>query len=91
MTDRPTRTVLVTGGTGGIGRSLVHTFAALGDEVWFTDPVGVPQPPEGTGEAAVLSRGFQLDLTTTAASWRAGRRLPGGPDGLIHNAALGSA
>ncbi|MDQ0391792.1 SDR family NAD(P)-dependent oxidoreductase [Labrys monachus] len=80
-------TVLITGGTGGIGSALVETFRGFGDEVWFTDP-GTPPATTGTGPGL---RAFQLDLTSYASVQQFVADLPGTPDILIHNAALGSA
>jgi NAD(P)-dependent dehydrogenase (short-subunit alcohol dehydrogenase family) len=83
-----TRTVLVTGGTGGIGRALVQRFARLGDQVWFTDPARV-EVVDVDG-AAVPPRGFLLDLTSHDSVQRLVEALPGPPDVLVHNAAVGS-
>jgi NAD(P)-dependent dehydrogenase (short-subunit alcohol dehydrogenase family) len=83
------RTVLVTGGTGGIGSALVERFVALGDQVWFTDP-GDPPAVDVPG-SGLAPLGFTLDLTSYASVQRLIDALPGTPDVLIHNAALGTA
>ena len=82
------RTVLVTGGTGGIGRALVERFARAGDRVWFTDPLRA-EPFEVPG-AQVQPEGFVLDLTSHPSVLALTAALPGTPDVLVHNAALGS-
>ena len=39
-TSRKPRTVLVTGGSRGIGKAIVKKFAEKGDTVWFTYRTG---------------------------------------------------
>jgi NAD(P)-dependent dehydrogenase (short-subunit alcohol dehydrogenase family) len=86
---RRTRTVLITGGTGGIGSALVERFAGLGDRVWFTDP---GDPPEvEVHQPGIAPQGFTLDLRSHTSIERMVDALPGTPDVLIHNAALGTA
>lgn len=79
------RTVLVTGGTGGIGNALVNRFTELGDQVWFTDPN--PIPPA----CSLEQKAFSLDLRDYESVKRFAASLPDTPDILIHNAALGTA
>lgn len=60
MFDFTGKSVLVTGGTGGIGRAIAHAFAAAGADVLAA---GLP-----TGEAPADSvRTTPLDVTDTAA------------------------
>ena len=85
------RTVLITGGSSGIGRAFVDTFAKNGDEVWFTylrDSEAhietVSAYPQGTVKSFHLDLGIHSSVEALVAS------LPSIPDVLIHNAGLGS-
>jgi len=85
------RNILVTGGTGGIGRAFVDRFVKNGDKVWLTffreseNPQDlVASYPSGSVQA------FQLDLGNHASVTQLVKALPGVPDVLIHNAGLGS-
>ncbi|TVQ15683.1 MAG: SDR family oxidoreductase [Balneolaceae bacterium] len=85
-------TVLITGGTSGIGESMVREYHNLGYEVWFTYNTG-------SDKAAVLEQelgniriqSFKLDLTQQGAHDKLVKQLPGTPDILINNAGLGTA
>jgi NAD(P)-dependent dehydrogenase (short-subunit alcohol dehydrogenase family) len=94
------RTVLVTGGSSGIGAAAVERFVRGGDQVWFTYR-------NGRERAEELARRLST-LTTTAAGgahvqafafdqgeWNSHvdliARLPGPVDVLVNNAAVGSA
>lgn len=86
------RTVLITGGTGGIGQALVATFVALGDDVVFTYAAEAEDP------AAVVRRhpqnpptAVRLDLRAAASIESLGASLTRVPDVVVHNAALGTA
>ncbi|MGW4394208.1 SDR family NAD(P)-dependent oxidoreductase [Amycolatopsis nivea] len=76
------RTVLITGGAGGIGRAIGAAFAQAGDSVVLADL-------DGTEEAAkpVGGRGIRLDITDEAAISAALDDL-GPVDVLVNNAGL---
>jgi NAD(P)-dependent dehydrogenase (short-subunit alcohol dehydrogenase family) len=88
------RTVLVTGGSNGIGRAAVERFARAGDRVWFTYRFGRERAQNlidllaAEGHDAVESFEFSQgdeeshDLLLAA--------LPGPVDVLVNNAAVGS-
>ena len=86
------RNILVTGGTGGIGRAFVDRFVQNGDKVWLTfvkeselpDSIVASYEPESV-------QAFQLDLGDHGSVAQLVKALPGTPDVLIHNAGLGSA
>jgi 3-oxoacyl-[acyl-carrier protein] reductase len=69
-------TILVTGGSRGIGRAVVEALAAAGEHkvgfTWNTDERAARELEESVGGAAGIVRAFQLDL-----------RDAGRPDDLI--------
>lgn len=86
------RTVLITGGTGGVGRALVERFAAGGDRVVFTYS-------RNRTQADALVHGFS-DQKISAVQFEQGdpqshqrllQELPPRIGVLVNNAALGSA
>ncbi|TRZ56053.1 MAG: SDR family oxidoreductase [Streptomycetaceae bacterium] len=85
------RNVLVTGGTGGIGRAFVDRFVQNGDKVWLTylRESENPQKIVDAYEADAV-QAFQLDLGSHESVAQIANDLPGIPDVLIHNAGLGS-
>lgn len=89
---RAARTVLITGGCGGIGQALVETFTALGDDVWFTY-VSESENPESVTRRYPDNppRGVHLDLRDEASISELATKVPDTLDVLIHNAALGTA
>ena len=82
------RTVLVTGGSSGIGAAAVRRFAAAGDEVWFTYRSGKDRAEQLVAEVDGLAFAFdQGDPSSHAVLLDA---LPGPIDVLVNNAGLGS-
>ncbi|MEV0676083.1 SDR family oxidoreductase [Actinosynnema sp. NPDC050436] len=76
------RTVLVTGGAGGIGRAIAAAFAALGDTVVLADVHGVEEA------AATLGvRGVTVDITDEGSIARALDEV-GRVDVLVNNAGI---
>ncbi|MGU3586586.1 SDR family NAD(P)-dependent oxidoreductase [Rhodococcus sp. C26F] len=60
------RSVLVTGGTSGIGAGIASAFAALGANVWA---MGLPAPghePDTSGEAVTVVHADVTDDTALA-------------------------
>ena len=85
------RTVLITGGSSGIGRAVVERFARQ-DEVWFTYRTGearAHQLIEALGGRAV--RAFPFDQGDRKSHEALLAQLPGVPEIAILNAGLGSA
>ncbi|GAA1344208.1 SDR family NAD(P)-dependent oxidoreductase [Saccharothrix algeriensis] len=76
------RTVLVTGGAGGIGRAIATAFATLGDNVVIADVGGVPE-----AAAALGVRGVTADITDEGSISRALDEV-GPVDVLVNNAGL---
>lgn len=88
----PARTVLVTGGTGGIGAALVRRFFAAGHRVLFTyhrDEAGARRLVETLSEERV--RAFPLDQGRWESHLQLVKALPEAIDVLVNNAGLGSA
>jgi NAD(P)-dependent dehydrogenase (short-subunit alcohol dehydrogenase family) len=85
------RTVLVTGGSSGIGRAMVREFAGAGYDVWFTYHTGearAAQLVEEVGRDDV--RAFRLALGDRDSHRALIEQLPGPVDVLVNNAGLGS-
>ena len=89
MSER--NTVLITGGSGGVGGALTKELATAGWRVFATarDPHAIPQPRRGDGEVIPLA----LELTDAASLARvaaAVRERTGeqGLDGLVNNAGV---
>jgi NAD(P)-dependent dehydrogenase (short-subunit alcohol dehydrogenase family) len=83
------RTILVTGGSSGIGAATVRMFAGRGDRVWFTYHRG-----RARAEALVLElgdvRAFPLNLNRRDSCDELLDQLPGPVDVLINNGAVGT-
>ncbi|TRZ54913.1 MAG: SDR family oxidoreductase [Streptomycetaceae bacterium] len=85
------RNILVTGGTGGIGRAFVDRFVTNDDKVWLTFLRESENPQELVASYPSGSvQAFQLDLGNHDSVTELVKALPGVPDVLIHNAGLGS-
>ena len=85
------RSVLITGGTSGIGRAFVDTFVKNGDEVWFTFFQGREKPEEVVAAYPnARVKFFPLNLGEYESVSALVKSLPAIPDVLIHNAGLGS-
>lgn len=85
------RTILVTGGSSGIGRAMVQRFSAAGHRVWFTYRSGreraealVKSLPEADVKAFAFDQGIWESQQALLAA------LPGPVDVLVNNAGLGS-
>lgn len=89
------RTVLVTGGSNGIGRAAVLRFALGGDRVWFTYRLGRARADDLLArlrrEGAADVEAFEFDQGNWDSQKRLLARLPGSVDVLVNNAAVGSA
>jgi NAD(P)-dependent dehydrogenase (short-subunit alcohol dehydrogenase family) len=83
------RTVLITGGSSGIGAAMVRKFSSEGFTVWFTYLSGVESDSPGSTDAN--SQAFPLDLNDRASIESLANALPYMPDIVIHNAGVGSA
>jgi NAD(P)-dependent dehydrogenase (short-subunit alcohol dehydrogenase family) len=85
------RTVLVTGGSRGIGRAMVERFAEAGYEVWFTYRTGKAEA-EALVErlAGKPARAFEFDQGNWESHQALLAALPGPVDVLVNNAGLGS-
>ncbi|CAL9496904.1 Dihydroanticapsin 7-dehydrogenase [Actinosynnema sp. ALI-1.44] len=76
------RTVLVTGGAGGIGRAIATAFTAAGDTVVLTDLAGAPE-----AAAELNVRAVTADITDEDSVIRALDEV-GPVDVLVNNAGL---
>lgn len=83
------RTILITGGSSGIGSAMVRKFLDEGDSVWFTYLRGAESDPLHLDSELV--RAFPLDLGDYSSVSSLVQSLPHIPDVLIHNAGVGSA
>ena len=79
------QTVVITGGSRGIGRAAVELFAARGDRVFFLYEKNTQAAREV--EARTGARGIQCDVADTAAVRQALKDLPD-VDILICNAGI---
>ncbi len=89
------RTVLITGGSSGIGAALVRTFAKAADTVWFTYHSGQARAEALVAETATYTdkpaRAFSFDQGHWESHQALLQALPDTPDVLINNAGLGRA
>ncbi|GAA2978870.1 SDR family NAD(P)-dependent oxidoreductase [Actinokineospora diospyrosa] len=76
------RTVLITGGAGGIGRAIAAAFTALGDDVVLTDIAGAQEAAAELG-----TRWVELDITDEDSITGALEAV-GPVDVLVNNAGL---
>jgi len=87
------RTVLVTGGSNGIGRATVERFARGGDRVWFTYRLGRERAQELIELLAAEGHGgvqaLEFDQGNAESHDRLIQALPEPVDVLINNAAVG--
>ncbi|MDR2373294.1 MAG: SDR family oxidoreductase [Bifidobacteriaceae bacterium] len=82
------RTVLITGGAGGLGAALTAAFSARGDRVVIAD---LPGPRLDTAAAEPAVEAVALDITDAAAVRAAVELIAsdnGGLDVLVNNAGL---
>ena len=85
------RTVLVTGGSSGIGRAMVTAFSRADYRVWFTYRTGERRAQELLAELGDHDvRAFHLELGNRASHDTLHAELPGAVDILVSNAGLGS-
>ena len=85
------RTVLITGGSSGIGQAMVREFAGAGYPVWFTYHTGHARAEKLIAEFARGDlRAFQLELGARDSHRKLMEELPGPVDILVNNAGLGS-
>ena len=85
------RTVLITGGSSGIGKTMVHEFVATGYRVWFTYHTGQKRAEQlvtELGPRAVVA--YHLELGNRESHRKLMEELPGPVDILVNNAGLGS-
>lgn len=85
------RTVLITGGSSGIGAAMVREFAASGYRVWFTYHKGREAAERLLEElGGAEARAFHLVLGQPDSHNEFGSALPGPVDVLVNNAGLGT-
>jgi NAD(P)-dependent dehydrogenase (short-subunit alcohol dehydrogenase family) len=84
-----TRTVLVTGGSSGIGAEAVERFVRGGDRVWFTYRRGRERAEELAQRLG--AQAFAFDQGEWDSHVELLAQLPGPVDVLVNNAAVGSA
>lgn len=87
------RSVLVTGGSSGIGRASVERFTRGGDRVWFTYRSGRERATAIVAELSGQGRqvqAFELDQGNWLSHESLLEQLPGPVDVLVNNAAAGS-
>lgn len=89
-----TRTVLVTGGSSGIGRATVERFARGGDRIWFTYRLGRERARALVGQMAAEGFGSVRALEFDQGGWESHvallEQLTDPVDVLVNNAAVGS-
>ena len=86
-----TRTVLITGGSSGIGVELVRSFAEVDYTVWFTYNRGKDRAEDLAASLADRDvRALPLELGNWDSHQRFVAELPGPVDILINNAGLGT-
>lgn len=85
MTESSTRTVLITGAAGGIGRATVQLFASSGWRVIGVDraPFGEPFPADGVYIESDISIGGNLETIFSQA-----HSYTGSLNALVNNAAV---
>lgn len=87
------RSVLITGGSSGIGRATVKRFSLGADRVWFTyhsNEEGARSLEIELAGTGAKVEGFEFDQGDRASHERLLERLPGPVDVLVNNAAVGS-
>jgi NAD(P)-dependent dehydrogenase (short-subunit alcohol dehydrogenase family) len=85
------RTVIITGGSSGIGQAMVREFAHSGYMTWFTYHTGKDRAESLTSELGAEDiQCFHLDLGNRKSHVDLVKNLPGPVDVLVNNAGLGS-
>lgn len=85
------RTVLITGGSSGIGRAMVGEFSGAGYVTWFTYHTGKDPAEQLIAEIEGREvRAFHLELGNHESHRNLMKELPGPVDILVNNAGLGS-
>jgi NAD(P)-dependent dehydrogenase (short-subunit alcohol dehydrogenase family) len=85
------RTVLVTGGSSGIGLAMVKEFVRAGHLVWFTYHTGKDRAEKVIRELGGTDvRALHLELGNRESHRKLSEQLPGPVDVLVNNAGLGS-
>ncbi|NUU64787.1 SDR family oxidoreductase [Enterobacteriaceae bacterium BIT-l23] len=88
------RTVLITGGSSGIGAAAVRHFASKGDKVWFTYHQGKQRALELIDSLVPTSpeppRAVSFDQSSWDSLQQLIKALPSEIDILVNNAALGT-
>ncbi|WP_328522651.1 SDR family oxidoreductase [Kribbella sp. NBC_00359] len=91
-TGRSRPTVLITGGSSGIGTACVRAFVQAGYRVWFTYRSGEQAAAslvDEVGEQNAVT--YYLDQGDWDSVQQLVTELPAAPDALVHCAGLGSA
>ena len=85
------KTVLITGGSSGIGSAMVRAFCEAGYAVWFTYNTGKDRALNLLEELSSKDvKAFNLELGNTKSHRKLLSLMPGPVDILVNNAGLGS-
>jgi NAD(P)-dependent dehydrogenase (short-subunit alcohol dehydrogenase family) len=85
------RTVLITGGSSGIGHAMVREFIRAGYLTWFTYHTGKDRADRLIGQlGADRARAFHLELGNSASHRKLMEQLPGPVGVLVNNGGLGT-
>jgi len=84
-------TVLITGGSSGIGKAMVHEFVSIGYHVFFTFHTGQERAEQLVNELGTQAvEAYHLELGNRESHRKLMEEIPGPIDILINNAGLGT-